>query len=171
MKVAIVHDWLVSYRGGEKVLDLICDMFPDAPIYTLFCDRKKLPSSLQKRDIRYPRHLNKFKKLRKLLLPLLPSAIEALPLFDYDLIISTSSCVAKGALGGPHTRHICYVHSPMRYVWDQRDEYFRHLFRIPILSTFLHLFSSYLRLWDSVSAQRVDTLISNSTFVRERIRR
>ncbi|MBP6218045.1 MAG: glycosyltransferase [Oligoflexales bacterium] len=171
MRVAIVHDWLVSYRGGEKVLEMICDLYPDAPIYTLFCDRKKLPPSLQKKDIRTPPTLDHLTMIRKLLLPLLPSFIESFSLWDYDLVISSSSCVAKGVLTGPQTKHISYIHSPMRYIWDQRDSYFQNFNRIPLLSSVLHLLLSKLRLWDTVSSTRVDLMIANSSFVEKRIRR
>lgn len=171
MKVAIVHDWLVSYRGGEKVLEHICELYPNAPIYTLFYDKKKLPPSLTQRKIIYPKLLNRFRFIRKLLLPILPSVIEAFPLWDYDLIISTSSCVAKGAIGGPYTKHLSYIHSPMRYIWDQRDEYFHKLFKLPFLAEYLHYLLSQLRVWDVVSSARVDVLIANSSFVQKRISR
>jgi glycosyltransferase involved in cell wall biosynthesis len=169
LKVAIVHDWLVSYRGGEKVLESIVKLFPSAPIYTLFYNPKDLPESFRSRDIRYSKNLNRFRKIRKLLLPILPSAIESIDLKGYDLIISTSSCVAKGIIPSVGSKHICYIHSPMRYIWDQRKEYFASLERIPIFSSILNLLLSRLRVWDVVSSSRVDAFIANSEFVRQRV--
>lgn len=169
MRVAYVHDWLVTYRGGEKVLEALLELYPKAPIYTLFYDPKKMPASINSRDIRTPNNLNYFKKIRKGLLPLLPSLIESLPLENYDLIISSSSCVAKGVMVGPKTKHICYIHSPMRYIWDQRDAYFGSLKSYSLLAPFIQLFSSKLRLWDSSSSNRVDRFIANSSFVGQRV--
>lgn len=169
MKVAIVHDWLVSYRGGEKVLEAIAEEYPEAPIYTLFYDPSSMPDSLNGRDIRYPKLLNRFKKIRKLLLPLLPIYVESLPLLKYDLIISSSSCVAKGVIPSPAAKHICYLHSPMRYIWDQRDAYFQGLSKIPGAEFLINLASKQLRIWDVVSASRVDQFIANSNFVKQRV--
>jgi len=118
MRVAFVHDWLVTYRGGERVLEALLELYPNAPIYTLFYDASEMPDSIRLRDVRVDRWLNALRPLRKILLPLLPAAIEAMPLEDYDLVISTSSCVAKGVLVGAEARHISYIHSPMRYIWD-----------------------------------------------------
>jgi glycosyltransferase involved in cell wall biosynthesis len=146
-------------------------MFPTAPIFTLFYDATAVPRSLSARDIRYPRTLNRFRRFRKLLLPLLPSAIESLPLLDYDLVISTSSCVAKGVITHPAAKHICYIHSPMRYVWDQQSHYLGHLERIPVVGTIVRFVAMNLRLWDTVSAVRVDKFLANSSFVRSRVAR
>ena len=120
-KVAFVHDWLDTYRGGEKVLELMLRLYPEAPIHTLFYDPKDLPSSITQRQIYHPKALKPFQKIRKLMLPLLPAFIESMPLENYDLVISTSSCVAKGVITAPEAKHLCYIHSPMRYIWDQRE--------------------------------------------------
>ena len=170
VKVAIVHDWLVSYRGGEKVLQSLLDLFPNAPIYTLFYDRNQLPDSFHNREIIYPKWLNKFRLVRKLFLPFYPAIIESFDLSSYDVIISTSSCVAKGVIPRPGAHHVCYVHSPMRYVWDQRFSYLPTIRSIPGLAFAFECMSNYLRLWDVMSTNRVDTLISNSSFVQSRIR-
>jgi len=161
----------VSYRGGEKVLELLGELYPTAPIYTLFFDPRGLPEALRQRDIRYPSGLNRLRRLRKLLLPWLPAMIESLPLFDYDLIVSTSSCVAKGVLLAPGARHLCYIHSPMRYVWDERESYMQGLARLPFVRAALQLAATKLRLWDVVSAQRVDRFVANSSFVASRVER
>lgn len=171
VKVALVHDWLVTCRGGEKVLEALLPLFPSAPIYTLFHDADKMPQSIRSREVICPRGLNLLRPLRKAMLPLLPAAIESLPLFDYDLIVSTSSCVAKGALPGPRGRHLCYIHSPMRYVWDQRSEYLDRLPPVPFLKSTIHCLSKSLREWDVASAQRVDRFVANSRFVRQRVQR
>ncbi len=171
LRVALVHDWLVTYRGGERVLESIAKLFPEAPIYTLFYDERAMPDFFQKRTIKFSKTLNFFKPLRKLLLPWLPAMIESLPLEHYDLIISTSSCVAKGVLPGPHAKHLCYIHSPMRYVWDQRSEYFRGVSALPVAKLAIDIASTSLRQWDVSSCQRVDQFIANSHFVASRVRR
>jgi glycosyltransferase involved in cell wall biosynthesis len=171
VKVALVHDWLVTCRGGEKVLEALLPLFPSAPIYTLFHNLEKMPPSIRSREVISPFGFNLLRPLRKVMLPLLPAAIESIPLFDYDLIVSTSSCIAKGALPGPSAKHLCYIHSPMRYVWDQRSEYIDRLPPIPFLKSTIHVLSKSLRQWDVVSSQRVDRFIANSRFVRERVRR
>ncbi len=171
LRVALVHDWLVSYRGGEKVLQSFAKMFPKAPIYTLFYDPSALPSWFRERDIRVPPMLNQLRVVRKLLLPFLPSLIESINLEGYDLILSTSSCVAKGAIPPVLAKHVCYIHSPMRYIWDQRHEYFRSLNALPILPSIVNHLCSQLRMWDVLSASRVDTFVANSQFVRSRVER
>ena len=166
-KVAFVHDWLDTYRGGEKVLELLLRLYPEAPVYTLFYNPKDLPDSITKREIIYPKYLKPFHKVRKLMLPLLPSFMESLPLEQYDLVISTSSCVAKGVITKPEAKHLCYIHSPMRYIWDQREHYISEL---PLLARgLMHLFSSRLRTWDVASAARVDQFVANSSFVKRRV--
>lgn len=169
LRVAFIHDWLVTYRGGEKVLESIGKLFPTAPIYTLFYDPSQIPPSLRQRDIRYPKTLNYLKKFRKPLLPFLPSLIESIDLRGYDLIISTSSCVAKGVIPSVEAKHLCYIHSPMRYIWDQRGEYFQNIENIPVISNLLALMLSRLRVWDVVSSHRVDSFVANSHFIKKRV--
>ncbi len=169
MKVAFVHDWLVTWRGGEKVLEALATLYPDAPIYTLFYDSSKMPESIRNRKVIAHPFANRFKSIRKALLPLMPIWIESFSLEKYDLIISTSSCVAKGAMVGPNTKHLCYIHSPMRYVWDQRDEYLGKIRRIPLLGLIIEAGCAMMRLWDTTSAGRVDQFIANSRFVKMRV--
>lgn len=171
MRVAIVHDWLVSWRGGEKVLDAVATIYPDAEIFTLFCDPSTLPETLKSRKIHVHPVANRFKFLRKLLLPLMPIWIEEFNLSGFDLVISTSSCVAKGIIVDPEAKHLCYIHSPMRYVWDQREEYLGFARKIPLLNFLVNLLSTFLRVWDVTSASRVDLFIANSTFVQKRIKK
>ncbi|MCX6128930.1 MAG: glycosyltransferase [Proteobacteria bacterium] len=171
MRVAFVHDWLVTYRGGERVLEALLELYPEAPIYTLFYEEASMPESIRKRDIRVSPGLNRLRAFRKLLLPLLPAAIEALPLEDYDLVISTSSCVAKGVMVGPNAKHISYIHSPMRYIWDQRRFYLTPQRVFSIREALVHWLCNKLRVWDVTSNQRVDRFVANSNFVRSRVRR
>ena len=172
MKVALVHDWLVTYRGGEKVLEQLAGMFPAAPIYTLFYDPRKLPPSLTQREIIFPKNLNRFVGFRKeFLLAFYPTIIESFDLTAYDLIISSSSCVAKGVIVGPHAKHLCYMHAPMRYIWDQQKFYFSTYGKIPGLSFIANLLATHLRMWDVTSSNRVDRFVANSHFVAQRIAR
>ena len=168
MKVAFVHDWLVTYRGGEKVLEALLGLYPEAPIYTLFVKKEAMPASIQERTIVTPMGLGLFRKARKLALPFFPSLIEGFDFSEFDLVISTSSCVAKGIIGGKKTKHICYLHSPMRYIWDQQEEYIRGVAHIPGAAWAIRSMSPRLRNWDIESAQRVDRFVVNSTFVGER---
>ena len=169
MKVALVHDWLVDYRGGERVLEAIMQLFPEAPIFTLFYDPDAFPAHWRTRQVIVPHWLKPLRKLRKALLPFLPSVIESWNFEAYDLVISTSSCVAKGIVTGPQTTHVSYVHSPMRYIWDQKQHYLADLPRIPGLRAAIHMLSNYLRIWDVTSSIRVDTMIANSNFIAQRI--
>jgi glycosyltransferase involved in cell wall biosynthesis len=171
VKVALVHDWLVSYRGGEKVLAALAELYPEAPIYTLFYKPESMPRHLRERMVIFPPLLNRFMLIRKLLLPLLPHLVESFPLFSYDLVISTSSCVAKGVIPGPQAKHLSYIHSPMRYIWDQRLEYFQQLAKFPGALALINYFSKNLRLWDVVSTGRCDRLLVNSHFVGSRVRK
>ncbi len=171
MRVAYVHDWLVTYRGGERVLEALLELFPNAPIYTLFYDSKEMPDSIRRRQVIVSPWLNALRPFRKLLLPLLPAAIESFPLEDYDLVISTSSCVAKGVLVGPTARHISYIHSPMRYIWDQRRYYLTPQREFSPREVLIHWLFQKLRMWDVSSNHRVDRFIANSSFVRSRVKR
>src|SRR6185295_3564552 len=128
MKVALVHDWLVAFRGGERVLDAMARIFPDADLYALLRKPGALPPSLESRGVRTSplQALPGVHRYYKQLLPILPAAIRALSLEGqgYDLVISSSSCVAKGVRVPPGARHLCYVHAPMRYMWHQFGDYF-----------------------------------------------
>ena len=174
LKVALVHDWLTGMRGGEKVLEAIAELFPDAPIYTLFHFPGSVSPALESHDI-HTSYLQTWwtrpflKRYYRHLLPLFPSAIEDFDLTGYDLIISTSHCVAKGVIPGPDAFHFCYCHSPIRYAWDQEHQYFPK--RSGLVSRIRNLLISRLRLWDVASCPRVDHFWANSQFVARRIRR
>lgn len=166
-KVAIVHDWLVTFRGGEQILEALCELFPKADIFTLFYDPGSVRSRIEKHSIRAS-FLNRLPGARRFYrwsLPLFPLAIEQFDLNEYDLIISSSHCVAKGIIPSPGALHISYCHTPMRYAWDRRNDYFGGSALEPFMTPFLH----YLRMWDVTSSHRVDHFISNSSWVAARV--
>ena len=171
LRVALVHDWLTGMRGGEKVLEAIAELFPEAPIYTLFHIPGSVSEALESHPIhasfldRWPfahRHYRHY-------LPAFPAAIESFDLSSYELVISTSHCVAKGVVPAPDARHLCYCHTPMRYAWDQEAVYFPR--RTGLVARVRGAILSHLRTWDSASAHRVDSFLANSRFVARRIQR
>jgi glycosyltransferase involved in cell wall biosynthesis len=173
MRVALVHDWLTGMRGGEKVLEELCLLFPEAPLYTLVHVPGSVSPVIEAREIhtsvlsRLPgiaRHYRRF-------LPLFPWLIERFDLSGYDLVVSTSSCVAKGAVPGDGAVHVSYVHSPMRYVWDRYDDYFGPGKAGLVTRAAMALCRRPLQRWDTRSADRVHRFLANSGFVAERIRR
>ena len=173
MKVAIVHDWCTGMRGGEKVLEVICELWPKADLYTLLYMPGKLSPIIEKRKIftSFIQKLPKAATWYRNYLPLFPKAIEKFDLSNYDLVISTSHCVAKGVITKKKTCHISYIHTPMRYVWEMFDEYFgpgRIAFYKRIVAK---MFRSYLQKWDVKSSKRVDAFIANSHNVKKRIKR
>jgi glycosyltransferase involved in cell wall biosynthesis len=169
MRIAIVHYWLINWRGGEKVLKAIADIYPQADIFAHVVNRELVDRELPGRNItttfisRLPmaqRHYQRY-------LPLMPLALEQLDLRSYDLVISSESGPAKGVIAAPYATHVCYCHSPMRYVWDMYHEYTANsgtASRI-LMAPLLH----YVRQWDQLSSQRVDSYVANSQFVAQRI--
>jgi len=168
---ALVHDWLTGMRGGEKVLESLSDLFPEAPIYTLF----HLPGSVSEKLERHPVHTSFLQRAPGIrrhyrrYLPLFPAAIESFDLGGHDLVVSTSHCVAKGAIPAPDAVHVCYCHTPMRYAWDQEHAYFPR--RRGLVARARNLVLTGLRSWDVATAPRVDVFVANSSFVARRIRR
>jgi glycosyltransferase involved in cell wall biosynthesis len=173
MKVALVHDWLNGMRGGERVLEAMVDLFPDAHIYTLFCDPEKISEKLNSCRIvtSFIQSLPGRKTQYRHYLPLFPKAIEKFDFSKYDLMISTSHCVAKGAIPGKNTIHICYSFSPMRYVWDRFDDYFPRDRINPLRYGLIKMVTKRLREWDRRSSSRVHLFIADSNFVKARIDR
>lgn len=167
-RVALVHDWLTGMRGGEKVLAEIARLYPEAPIYTLF----HFPGSVSQQLESHPIHTTFLQRMPAIreryrnYLPIFPLAISTLDLSDYDLVVSTSHCVAKSVAVAPGALHVCYCHTPMRYAWDQRHEYFRD--RGPI-AWVRALILAMLRRWDARTSDRVHVWLANSNFVRKRI--
>ena len=169
MRVAIIHYWLVAMRGGEKVLEALLDIFPQAHIFTHVCAPEALSPAIRERPIntsfiqKLPfavRHYQKY-------LPLMPLALEQFDLRDYDLVISSESGPAKGVLTGPDTLHICYCHTPMRYLWDFYQGYLGETG--PLTRPVWRYLSHRLRLWDALSSLRVDHFAANSRNVARRI--
>jgi glycosyltransferase involved in cell wall biosynthesis len=171
MKVAIVHYWLVNMRGGEKVIEALLEMFPDADIYTHVYNPKAVSALTGGRRV-FTSRINRLpfaKKLYQLYMPLMPNALMDFDLQGYDLVISSESGPAKGVVPNPDAYHLCYCHSPMRYLWDMYHEYFRR--SRPIVRFFMKRLIPGLRLWDAVSANMVDFFVANSAYVAKRIRR
>lgn len=171
-KIAVVHDWIFCRRGGEKVLERILNLYPQSDLYFLFGDPKKHLKNIGSNHKLFPSFLSAvpfIEKIYKLFLPLFPVAIESFDLSSYDLVISTSSCVAKGVIPSPNATHICYIHSPMRYAWDQEHRYFpKKPSLLRPLELLRRVFLSRLRVWDVASSCRVDVLVANSHFVARR---
>ncbi|MDH5580863.1 MAG: glycosyltransferase [Bdellovibrionales bacterium] len=171
MKVVLLHDWLVGHRGGERVLEALCELYPEAPIYTLIHEKNSTSALIESKKI-IPSFLNKvpgiYKHYRKFL-PLFPKAAESLHIEQADLVISSSHCVIKGVKKPSKAKHISYIHSPMRYIYDQFDVYFGK--NAPIYQRMgAKVFRDYLTNWDLNSNENIDLLIANSRFVQQRIK-
>lgn len=168
-RVAIIHYWLVGMRGGERVLEALCRMFPDADLFTHVADPATLSAVLTKHRITETRiaRLPLARRVYPYYLPLMPRALEELDLSGYDLVISSESGPAKGVIPPPDAPHLCYCHSPMRYLWDQ---YPLHRDQAGWLTRRLMSRAAHrLRQWDVTSAARVDRFTANSRFVARRI--
>ncbi len=168
MRAAIVHYWLVNIRGGEKVLEAICRILPEADIFTLFYDPDKVSAEIRAHRVQAS-FLNPFRRAYRSLLPLMPMALEAFDLRDYDLVISSESGPATGGLTQAQTRHVCYCHTPMRYLWDLDPAYLHEWTRSNWKRALIAPLASYLRTWDYATAARVDQFVANSENVRRRI--
>jgi glycosyltransferase involved in cell wall biosynthesis len=171
MKVAIVHYWLVGMRGGEKVVEALCEMFPQADIFTHVYLPDAVSDAIRRHRVitSFINRLPRATRLYKRYLPLMPLALEQLDLRGYDLVISSESGPAKGVIPPPSARHLCYCHSPMRYLWNMFHDYREQSGRVTrfLMPPLAH----YLRVWDTVSASRVDRYVANSHTVAARIRR
>lgn len=173
MKIALVHDYLVQYGGAERVLENFCEMFPNAPIYTLVYDENLTRQRFKGKVIRTS-FLQKwpFSRRQHRLFPLLmATAIEQFDFSRYDVVLSDSSSFSKGIIVPPGTLHICYMHTPMRYAWDDCQRYIRDFGYPFFVKIFIPFFVNILRIWDKASAKRPDIIIANSEFVAQRIRK
>jgi len=170
---ALVHDWLTGFRGGEQVLLSLARMFPEAPIYTLLHIKGSLPEELESRKIRttFVGKLPFARRLYRHYLPLFPLAVRQLDVRAFDLVISSSHCVAKGVVPRTGARHVCYCHTPMRYVWDRFDDYFGPARMGRAGSAALGMMARGLRAWDTATAGNVHRYIANSETVAGRIQR
>jgi glycosyltransferase involved in cell wall biosynthesis len=172
-RVALVHDWLTGMRGGERVLEAICRLFPSAELVTLVHVRGAVSSTIERRPIRTSliQRLPMPRRLYRQYLPLFPTAIELLDFDAVDLVISTSHCAAKAVIARSQATHLCYCHTPMRYAWDQFDAYFGVDRLGPIGSAAARHVAAWLARWDRETAKRVTRFVANSRHVAGRIAR
>ena len=169
LNVVLCHDWLTGMRGGERVLDLLCEGFPGAPIFTLFHNTKAISGAINSHRIwtSWLQGVPGIFSNYRYLLPLFPSAIEMLDAPPADLLISTSHCVAKGLRPTKGARHLCYCFTPMRYAWTFYEEYFGHSRAKTLLAKMM---LPPLRRWDVQSSKRVDRFVAISRHVQKRIK-
>lgn len=170
-RVALVHDWLNGMRGGERCLEVLCEIFPDAPIFTLFYEKGKLSPKISTHPI-HPSRIDRWPQVYKRYrhyLPFFPHAIESMDFSSYDLVISTSHCVAKAAKKKKEALHICYCFTPMRYAWGFFDEYFgdQNFF----LRALIREVIGRIQKWDLAVSSRVDHFVAISHHIRKRIQR
>ena len=173
MKVALVHDWLTGMRGGERCLEALCELFPDAPIYTLIYVKGSVAESIERHTIvsSYLNSLPLVKQRYRYFLPLFPSAIQSFKFDGFDLILSSSHCVAKGIRVPMSTCHLSYVHTPMRYIWDGYEQYFGEKTCFSIKKMGMAICRKRLQAWDVQSNSQVYGFIANSCNVAKRIKR
>ncbi|MHA1568807.1 MAG: glycosyltransferase, partial [Alphaproteobacteria bacterium] len=173
MRVAIVHDWLTGMRGGERCLEVFCELFPQADLFTLLHNRGSVSPLIEQRNIHtsFIQNLPLAMRCYRYYLPLFPTAVERFDLRPYDLVLSSSHCAAKGARTTPQQLHISYCYTPMRYVWDMAHTYFSTevlgFFGRKLIPPFLN----YLRIWDVMSSRRVDHFVAISRHIAARIRK
>ena len=172
-RVALVHDWLTGMRGGEKVLDAICEIFPDAPLTTLVRVPGSVSARIEARPIRtsFVQALPAPARFYRHYLPLYPLAVRLLDFQGADLVVSSSHCAVKSVIVPEGAVHVCYCHSPMRYAWDQFEEYFGPARVGPVTSRLMRPVMRRIARWDQVTADRVDRFLANSQYVAGRIRR
>ncbi len=174
MQVALVHDYLMQgTRGAERVLSVFHDLYPQAPVYTLLYDAQKMGQATADWDIRtsFLQKIPGARRLHRKLFALMPLAVERLDLRGYDLVISSSSAWVKNVRTPPDTLHVCYCHSPARFLWHWTDEYVRGLPGGPLAHAAVKALLPALRLWDRYGTRRVTEFVANSTIVQQRIRR
>ena len=172
-RVALVHDWLTGMRGGEKVLDAICEIYPDAPLTTLVRKPGSVSARIEARPIRtsFVQALPSPARFYRHYLPLYPLAVKLLDFSGFDLVVSSSHCAVKSVIAQAGAVHVCYCHSPMRYAWDQFEAYFGANQVGPLMSGVLRPVLRRLARWDQATAGRVDRFLANSQYVAGRIRR
>lgn len=173
MKVALIHEHLAQDGGAEKVLKVFAEMFPDAPIYTLMYKQKYADKYFKDRHIetsiiqRLPFGIKRYRWY----MPFMPMAVEFFDLTEYDLVISSASAFAKGVITQPDSLHICYCHTPTRYLWSDTHKYINELGYNKYFKKIISLMLNKIRVWDKVAADRVDKFIANSKTVKKRIKK
>jgi len=173
MRIALVHDYLVQYGGAERVLECFTELFPYAPIYTIVYSQELMHGVFADKNIKTS-FIQKFpfaKERHRIFPQFMPAAIEQFDFRDYDIVLSDSSSYAKGIITGPETLHICYMHTPMRYAWDDCQKYTSDFNFPTFIKKLIPFIMNYIRIWDRISADRVDLLIANSNFVAKRIKK
>lgn len=173
MKIAFVHEYLNQFGGAERMLQVLCALYPRAPVYTLLYDRDATGGIFDGRVIKtsFLQNLPLTKKHHSIFPLLMPLAIEQFDFSDYNLIISISASFAKGIITKPHTKHICYCLTPPRFLWDSSQKFVEEFGYPRIIKQFLPPFITYLRIWDSQASLRVDDFWSISNFVGDRVRK
>ena len=171
LRVAIVHYWFVGCGGGERVIEALAEIFPRADIHALVADSAKLPPALAGREVKtsFLQHVPGARRFHRHFFPLQAIALEQFDLSQYELVISSESGPAKGVITPAGTCHVCYCHSPMRYIWEMYPEYRRGMNRV--VGLIYSLVAHYMRIWDYASAGRVDYFVANSHFTASRIRK
>jgi glycosyltransferase involved in cell wall biosynthesis len=171
LRTAIVHYWLTGYGGGERVLEAMADIFPNADLYAPVASEAQIPPKLRHMPLKTSllSRILGAKRWHRHLLPLYPYALEQFDMSGYDLVISSESGPAKGVITGPRTCHVCYCHTPMRYIWDMYHQYRKSM--NPLTRMVFSVAAHYTRLWDVSTAARVDYFVANSQYVASRIRK
>lgn len=173
MKIALVHDYLIQDGGAERVLQVFKDIWPDAPIFTLLYDRDRMGDRFHGCDVRtsFLQRMPFARTRYKWMMPLMPAATESYDLSGYDVVLSSTSAFAKGVITRPDTLHICYCHTPTRYLWSDTHAYIEDLGLAAPIRRVMPYVLSRIRVWDRMAADRVDRFIANSATVRDRIRK
>jgi glycosyltransferase involved in cell wall biosynthesis len=172
-RIAIVHDWLTGMRGGEKVLDAVCERFPDAALFTLVHVPGSVSPTIERMHPRtsFVQHFPAVKRLYRAYLPLFPAAVEQFDLDGFDFVLSISHCAVKSVIRAPGATHVCYCLTPMRYAWDQFDAYFGRERMGTVGSAVMRGVMSHMARWDRGTANRADRYVAISHYVAGRIRR
>jgi glycosyltransferase involved in cell wall biosynthesis len=172
-RVALVHDWLTGMRGGEKVLDALCSLCPEASVFTLVHTPGSVSGAIAARPLHtsFVQALPQATRRYPYYLPLFPAAVEGFDLDAFDLVISSSHCAVKSAVAPGRARHLCYCHSPMRYAWDQFDAYFGPARLGRAGSRLARAILRPLARWDAATSARAERYVANSQYVARRIRR
>ncbi len=171
MKICLVHDWLTGMRGGEQVLEVFCELYPDAPVFTLLWKKGAVSPMIEARGIHTSplQRIPASERLYRWFLPLFPLFIRSFELSSYDLVISTSHCVAKGVRVGSGALHVSYIHAPMRYAWDKYFDYFWDGAVPKGPRGVMNLLLNLMRKWDYATSGRVDHYIANSHNIARKI--
>jgi glycosyltransferase involved in cell wall biosynthesis len=173
LKIALIHDHLAQDGGAEKVLKVFAEMFPEAPIFTLLYEQKNADKYYKGRQIstsiiqRLPGGVKHYQWY----MPFMPMAVEFFDLSSYDIVLSDTSSFAKGVITSTHTLHICYCHTPTRYIWSDTHQYIQELRYNKFFKKIISLVLNYIRIWDRVAADRVDVFVANSKFIVKRIKK